>query len=281
MLNWEATEEKSNNSLEDFNIFNEIKDASAAKKEILDEKSKKEKDVYDYILFYWNIIKIIDFVLLFIIIVFWAYIYIQKSDISNNSYLNLICPLILWSELESHIWSNDCSSITAFNSEFTTKLNTTKKTYFENIGKILPDLYSTLYTDTKEKEFLLNKTNERLKVLEILQEFIALKNGFDIDKQKVTCENITITSEKTLKLDCQAYSSEWDSISWYSVEEKVNGKSISVALSFLDYIKNKSTKFTVINKQKDFSQDLATNWFYIYKTSFTLEMKYNWDNLTF
>jgi hypothetical protein len=55
-----------------------------------------------------------------------------------------------------------------------------------------------------------------------------------------------------------------------------------VAMSFLNYIQTKASKFTLINKQKTFSQETTSVGFYIYKTGFTLEMKYNnGDNLSF
>jgi predicted secreted acid phosphatase len=95
------------------------------------------------------------------------------------------------------------------------------------------------------------------------------------------CKDIEIDSKNNFKANCEAYSTEWDEILWNDWVEKVNWTSISVAVSFLNYIQTKSTNFTLINKTKSFSQEATNFWFYIYKTNFILEMKYNGDNLSF
>jgi hypothetical protein len=95
------------------------------------------------------------------------------------------------------------------------------------------------------------------------------------------CKDIEIDSKNNFKANCEAYSTEWDEILWNDWVEKVNWTSISVAVSFRNYIQSKSTNFTLINKTKSFSQEATNFWFYIYKTNFILEMKYNGDNLSF
>ncbi len=271
------------NNIEDFNIFNEIKDNSIAQKELLDEKTKNEKNIYDYLLFYWNIIKIFDYILFFIIVFWLAYIFIQKSDsYAEKSYLNLICPILVWWEINTYISWNACSSITALNDEYTNKLTNLKQKNFSDIWKILPDLYSLTYKDSKEKEFLLNKSKDRLKVLNVIEEFENLKmNYWNWDSKKVVCKSMAIDENKVVKFDCEAYSTEWDEIPGYSSEinEKYYWKSIAVALSFLDYLKNNSSKFTLINQQKEFSQDMTNTNYYFYKTKFKIELKYKWDDI--
>jgi hypothetical protein len=77
----------------------------------------------------------------------------------------------------------------------------------------MPKLYQITSSNLKEKDFLLSKTKERLRVLNILEEFEKLKNNYNfVDKSKITCKDITIDSNKIFKANCEAYSSLWDEI---------------------------------------------------------------------
>lgn len=274
-------EGEKNNSFEDLNIFNEISQNAYWKSD--NENVKKEKDVYDYLSFYSSVFKFLNYVFLIIIMLFSTYIFIQKSeDFYDSAYLNLFCPLFLWAEASDYIsWSN-CSSITMYNKKITTDLNTLRQNQFANIVEVIPKIYELTSSNTKEKDFLVSKSRDRLKVLNIIEEFEKLKNDYNyVDRNKIVCKEIIIDSNNVFKASCDAYSTEWDEIVWYEWKEKVNGTSISVAVSFLNYIQTKSNNFTLLNKQKNFSQEPTNFWFYIYKTSFNLEMKYNWDNLSF
>lgn len=274
-------EGENNNNFEDLNIFNEISQNSFIKNE--KEIIKKEKDIYDYLSFYSWIVKFFNYVLLIVIMLSWTYIYIQKSDVFYKSaYLNLFCPLFMWSEASSYIAWENCSSIKTYNSEITETLNKLRQNYFTKIVDLVPKIYELTSSNTKEKEFLISKTRDRLKVLTIIEEFEKLKTDYNyVDKNKILCNDIIIDSENVFKANCEAYSTEWDEIVWNDANEKINGTSISVAVSFLNYIQTKSSNFTLVNKQKNFSQEQSNYWFYIYKTGFKLEMKYNWDNLSF
>lgn len=274
-------EGEKNNSFEDLNIFNEISQNSYWKSDT--ENVKKEKDVYDYLSFYSSIFKFLNYVFFIIIMLFSTYIFIQKSEeFYDSAYLNLFCPLFLWAEASDYTsWSN-CSSITTYNKKITADLNNLRQNQFAKIVELIPKIYELTSSNTKEKDFLVSKSRERLKVLNIIEEFEKLKNDYNyVDRNKIVCKEIVIDSNNVFKASCDAYSTEWDEIVWYEWKEKVNGTSISVAVSFLNYIQTKSSNFTLLNKQKNFSQEPTNFWFYIYKTSFNLEMKYNWDNLSF
>ncbi len=270
-----------NNNFEDLNIFNEITQNSTIKGD--SSIIKNEKDVYDYLSFYTGVFKIANYLLFIVLLVFSTYIFIQKSESFYQSpYLNLLCPLFLWSEANDYIAWENCSSIKTYNEKITNDLNAINSNHFNKIVEIIPKIYELTSSNTKEKDFLVSKTRDRLKVLNIIEEFEKMKSEYVYnDKNKIICKDIVIDSKNTISANCNAYSTEWDEIVWYEGMEKVRGTSISVAVSFLNYIQTKSNKFTLLNKQKSFSQE-ATNFdFYIYKTSFDLEMKYNWDNLSF
>jgi hypothetical protein len=68
-------------------------------------------------------------------------------------------------------------------------------------------------SNSKEKDFLLTKTKERLKVLKIIEDFERMKNDYNfVDKNKIMCKDIEIDSKNNFKANCEAYSTEWDEI---------------------------------------------------------------------
>ena len=274
--------EEKNNNFEDLNIFNEITKNADITNDT--DKIKEKKDLYDYLSFYTKTFKLISYILLLIMMLSSTYVYIQKSEsFYEHPYLNLLCPLFLWSDVSSYISWENCSSITTYNKKITNDVNTLKQEQFNKIVEQVPKIYELTSSNSKEKDFLLAKSKERLKVLNIIEEFEKMKNDYSyVDKDRIVCKDIVIDSKNVFKANCEAYSSYWDDdIVWYDWSKKVNGTSISVAMSFLNYIQTKSNKFTLINKQKTFSQESTNIGFYIYKTGFSLEMKYNGDNLSF
>jgi len=87
----------------------------------------------------------------------------------------------------------------------------------------------------------------------MIEKFDTLKNEFEpINKGKILCSNIEISSDGMFSIDCSAFSSRWDrNIVWLSWKnqksENVSGTSISIAS--------------------------ANYWGYSRKTDFTLNVK--------
>lgn len=284
-------ENPKSNDFDNSNIFDELTQDMDLENSVKEMKKEEEKDLYYYLSFYSWIFKGINYIFLIIIILSFSYFYIQKSDkLYQNSYLNLFCPVFLWdaSSYVDSTWEN-CSSVEAFKQNFETNtLSALKKEQYSKIVSVLPDVYTLdNLPRSKEVSFLLDKTQDRLKVTTILSEFDKLRNLYDsVDKTKIVCSDISIDIKNTLKASCSAFSSDWDEgILWYDWKDKnakVNWTSIAVANSFLNYIQTTSNNFTLINKQKTFSLETVTwNWFYTSKTNFSLELKYNWNNLSF
>lgn len=286
MDNW------NNNDFDNSNIFNELSQDADIENTIKELKEVEERGLYYYLWFYSNIIKFVNYFLFFIIVVFFIYNYVQKSDtLYQNSYLDLVCPLVLWQEVSDNLTSDwiSCSSVSSFLVNYKKdNLDTLEKSQYNKIISLLPDVYAQkLLFKSKDISFILNKNSERLEVFAMLSDFDELIKSYDyVDKNKVKCESITIDSEGILRTTCIAFSTDWDEwILWYDPEDKnskVNWTAISVASSFLNYIEKSSTKFTLLDKQKKFSlwsvEDIG---FYTASTNFTLELKYNWNNLTF
>ena len=108
----------------------------------------------------------------------------------------------------------------------------------ESAKTLCPDLANN-FTNSKPVTFLLNKTDSRLKPLDILSDFDAIKNKFEpIDKSKIQCFDMVIKDDMTLSARCEAYSSDWDSDISTVNNQKNSGTSISVASSFIDFMEN-------------------------------------------
>jgi hypothetical protein len=55
--------------------------------------------------------------------------------------------------------------------------------------------------------FLLEKSNNRIKPLKILEEFDKMKNKFEPDlKSKIKCSNLTLNSDYNFEMNCSAFS---------------------------------------------------------------------------
>lgn len=274
----------SNNDINESNIFKEL----SWELDFWDIKQESEtldvvKDSIYYMwlsrkwLFYFNI------ALLLILLLVFSYVKIQKSEtMLSNSLLNPICSILLGSDLSSKItW--DCSSVYSLYTKYNTDNETAKMTFTNSITNILPTIYALEnFTLSKDVKFLLEKTDSKLRPLDILSSFDKLKNSFVAwDKWQLTCSNIEIAEDSLLSISCTAYSSDWtDSIPSSEPGKKISGTSISLATSFISYIEKNSKDFQIIDKPKIFSWDNYTGvWYYTKKTDFNLKLKYYKNNI--
>jgi hypothetical protein len=68
------------------------------------------------------------------------------------------------------------------------------------------------FLKSKDVTFLLDKSNNRLQIIEVLERFDSLKKDFlNVDKSRIQCRNIDINSvDKILNLTCDAYSQSYE-----------------------------------------------------------------------
>lgn len=263
-------------------------------KEKTDLNQDKVKDKEYYINLSLSILWVLNVILIIFMVLSFFYISIQKNtSYYSSSLIDPFCAVILWSYSDKNTWDY-CSSVSALKQDYITKTNELKNWFVLWIDKVkwLDDIFLDLYTlenfkSSKEWEFLtLNKLN-KLKVVNILNDFDRLKNDFSAwDKKMVECKNIKITSDNILTASCDIFSSSWETVDlqwglwiiWDSWNKKdlIWWTSISTAASFLNFIeKNPTYNFQVISKQKIFSSDFAWEWPYVRKTKLELELKYN------
>lgn len=267
------------------NIFDEFSTDSSLINEIEKIKEEQQKDLFYYFSLLWKIFQKI-FILFFILIILsYVYIYIQKSkSFSDSPIIDPICSLFVdWSV---YLPENTtyCSSITYLKDYYSKELSTLKT---EQTKKILDNIVKVYEQDnflkTKEVTFLLNKSENKISNLDVLEKFDILKNEFSwIDKSKIQCNTIEInTNSKYLKMRCYSYSQWYEKwiiwFSWRKNYDEIWWTSISIANSFLNYIDKNSTDFTLVERQKIFTSEnvvWATNW-YTNKTSFDVKLKIN------
>jgi len=263
-------EEKINTSniFDDFDVDDESREDT--------EKLPEIKDSYYYLGLIWNIFKYINFVIIFSLIILGWYIYIQNdtSDFSKNqSYLNPFCNILngKWVSL----WGN-CSWLSSSIQNLNEKIKEKEKSYLKKIIPILKDSYENKSVkNSKEALFLINKKENKNDPIKILNEFDILKNKFSpINKSKIKCENILI-KWNIFTAKCSSYSISWDDkIPSPDLNWKIEGTSITLANSFIDFIWN-NDNFNILNKQKTFEKKpYFWEWEYVYSTDFKIELEY-------
>lgn len=261
------------------NIFS---DFETEKKEI-EKEEKKRYNIFDKLNILLKVLQWV-FVLVLLIFILWvSYIQIQKSEtFANNEFLNPICSFFNW---DLDMWAGWCSSITYNKNLIDQEIKTVFQEQSKKIFSILPIMYEKeSYLNTKEIQFLVQKSQNKLKVLEIIEKFNYFLNYFTwFEKSKIKCFEFKIDSEKNFTMKCEAFS-KWymyDEIIWFSgnknsKDESVSWTSISIANSFINYLEKNALKyFIVIDKQKVFESEqfLDTSNWYTSKTSFELKLK--------
>jgi uncharacterized membrane protein len=282
-------EEKENNvesvNIDSTNIFDEFSGDEVLKEEIEKIKIIREKNSYYYLSIISKFLKFFNTIFILIFITFWVYMYIQNdSTITNADYLNPICNLFV----ESTWRQSSCASVSALLKINKDNYEKKEKFFYESNLSLVWKVYDiSNFIFSKEVTFLLHRTENKLRSLEILEEFDKLKNEFEpINKSRLKCSNISINSSYILKMSCSAYSWNWDNkILWFSGkntgQDNIWWTSISRASSFINFLEKKEkSKFILLNKQKvfDFVGVVGEGW-YTRKTDFKLELKFKNNNI--
>lgn len=279
--------EKKQDNIDSTNIFEEFSQDEELKSEVKSNQKQKEKWIHYYLWLLNTLLKSINIIFVLLFLVAGWYLYIQNNEEFNNiSYLDPICSIFI-DEKYIPAWES-CSSAASLAKKYNESNADLSNKYYAMIANAIEDVYYVSnFTFSKEILFLLDKTENRLSPLSILSDFDKLKNEFEpINKWKLVCFNILIEGDGTLSVECDAYSSYWDTnivwIAWINDEtKKVSWTSISVASSFINYIEKNSKIFTIIDKQKEFTySDVINYWWYSRKTNFSIKMTLRSNNLS-
>ena len=272
-----------NPQIDSTNIFEDFTWDAALDKEVKAVEEKQEKNMFYYLRISGNFLKIINLFFVLFLCMFLIYSFFQNRDSSENyGFFAPVCHLLLW-DVANDV--SGCFGINYYSWQIAWNLEETKKDQFDQITPLFQHVYELdSFTNSKEVTFLLEKTDSRLRPLQVLADFDKLKNKFEpIDKSKVVCEDIVIRDDMTLSARCEAYSSDWDSdITTTDKDDKNAWTSISIASSFIDFIENTDgSHFRVIDKQRIFDfTNVSGNGIYTKKTNFDLNLRYtNTNNL--
>jgi len=278
----ELEEEKSLNIFDDFNQDDSLLE------EVDQIKQDRDRDIYYYFAKAWKVLQVIFVLWLLLVAILYSYIYVQNKiytwESKDNQLLWPFCFILLnWVDYDL----NDCTSIATLKDDYTNKLSDVKVKQSKQILNVVKWVYEIEnFTKTKDVIFLNDKTEWKLKVLKILEEFDNLKNEFaSVDKQIIQCQNIKIDQVKeVITMNCNAYSAWFESwIRWFDGKNEpgsyVKWTSISIANSFLNFISLESKTFTIIDRQKLFKSDsiVWSKTGFTSKTPFVLKLKYNLD----
>lgn len=270
------------------NIFDEFESNNSNLIEEVERlKKESKKDIYYYLNISTKVIWYLFWIFLLFLIISYVYVYIQKNEnIYNKGFLDPICWIIMWDSPSPDEFLS-CSSITFSKKYYEQRLSRLKITQTEKILPLVSLVYEREnFLKSKEISFLLDKSENKFRVLDILEKFDSLKNSFTwISKSRVTCSDINLDwDDKIFSLKCEAFSSNFDNdIIWYSWTRSsqwwsfVQWTSISIANSFLNYIEKNSNDFTLFDRQKTFSNTSVVwdqSW-YTTKTQFDVKLKIN------
>lgn len=282
MLEKGKNNSEENEKLNTSNIFDEFDVDDETRQEI--EKINIKKDPIYFISKISSFMRTLNFLLFFIIIIVLSYIFVQKTEstfFEQKDYLAPFCTILNWFDYQS--WST-CSSLTISLNNINKKNKQLEKKYLLKIIPIITKSYEIENIQNSQKAlFIINKSKNKNNPINILNEFDKLKNQFrGIEKQKMTCNKINIHND-ILEARCSTFSTAWHTgipwLKWEKSVDRIEGTSISLASSFLNFI-DKNDTFSLMEEQKTFNR-IPYFWEgnYIYKTDFRLKIKYIKSNL--
>lgn len=271
------------------NIFDELSWAQEVWDEVQKIEETENKDMFFY-LKKFNTFSFFLNIILFLSIWVWSlYVYVQSQEEKKAyPFLTPICSLFLWN-IDTE--ENNCYGINSIFSDYEEKVEELKIQQAEQIAPLLSEVYTIENFSLSPKiAFLLEKTETRLRPLEIIMAFDEMKNIFaPIDKKELRCYNMKISQGDILDVTCDAFSSDWDTsiVNLWEGDSisPVNGggTSISKASSFIYFLENHSkSKFQVISKPDTLSKQEVQELPYTQITTIHLELRYtNLSNLSF
>lgn len=259
------------------------KDMMNEKKKELSETLQK-KDPVLYLSKASGILKFWFFIFLFFWSILFTYWIIQNNESPNKiSLLKPICFLFLGKEVANDY--DGCTSLSSARQYYDWKFDDLKVQQSEKIISILDRVYSIdNFLFTEDIAFLLEKSSSKLPIVSILSEFNELKDAFEPTKKvyALECNDMSITNKWEVVMSCSSYSSDWSdsNIMWYNwqtTSKKISGTSISVASSFVNFIRKKWENFQVVESSKVYSywaQLDESKQRYTKRTDFDLTLKY-------
>lgn len=276
------TSQNQNTDINSENIFDEFTDSQEIKAELDENDKKNEKDIYYYLGKISSTLLWLNIILFLLIILGFAYVYIQNSETKREyTFLSPICSIFLWN---GNIYPGTCYGISPALNEYNQLLEQISLQQSERILPLLGDTYSLEnFNLSKKVSFILDKSNSRLKPLEILNEFDKMKNIFSpTDKSEISCYDINIL-DHVISMTCDSFSSDWntDIVSVESTTLKTlawGGTSISKASSFIDFLERyPNSPFEIVNKPEKYNSESFQSWPYTQKTTFRFDLLYVGD----
>lgn len=280
-----ALEDKTPNTpVQTENIFEEFANIEA--QEDIQVQADK-RGLYEYLSIGNKVLMILNICILCFLFIWFIYSYIQKNIEKNQySYFAPICHIFL-GDIASNYAPSNCYNVYGAYSDLETQVEQVTKQQTQQITPLLSELYGLEnFNYSKKVRFLLDSTVDRMKPLTMLQEFDTLKNTYSpIDKSEIQCYDIIFSDKRKMKMNCDAYSSDWDTaiaglddgVLVYDFE----GSSITRASSFMNYIeKAPGSSFSIISQTENLNHVSVNLWPYTQKTNFQLELEYSPQNIS-
>ncbi len=269
------------------NIFDEFSESEKIWDEVQKLEEEQKRDTYYYLKKLSSFLFTINTLIFIWICISVVYIYIQSGDQKKEySFLAPICSLFLWN---IDVANGSCYGVKPILDEYTQRLEEEKAKQVEAIVPLIGEVYSIEnFNLSKKVLFLLEKTNTRVKPLEILSAFDEIKTKFTPrDKLEISCYDITLNTGNILELSCDVFSTDWDTqilsfedgavkdIEWW-------GTSVTKARSFISFIENiPESPFTILSAPEALSSEAANLSPYTQKTNIHLKLQYNSNKISY
>lgn len=282
-----AEKQTDHQELNSENIFDEFTDSQDIQNEIKQVEQQEHKDLYYYLKHLNTVFICVNVLVFFIVITMFSYNYIQKQETKTSyNFLAPICSIFLWDVNKN---DGNCYSVSSMLNEYQNKLTQEQSGQGQRILPLLWEVYSLEnFNLSKKVSFILEKSQKRLRPLEILWEFDRIKNKFSpTDKWEISCYDIFI-SWWEVNITCESFSSDWNTDIISFEDERISqlsgwGTSISRASSFINFIENlPDSRLEVVEKPETFVSKSIQLGPYTQSTTFQLQLRYIEDfNLSF
>jgi len=268
-----------NQTVSSENIFDEFTNSDEIKKEIEQTDKNIEKDIYFYLKKISSVLLVLNIIALLLILFSAFYIYVQEGeDKKEFSFLSPVCSVFLWS---NEYFPNTCYGISAVYLEYGDELSSETNNQIVRLLPLIWEVYSLEnFNLSKKVSFILEKSENRLTPLRMLENFDEIKNIFSpTDKWEIACYDIAI-SNNILDITCDSFSSDWNT-DILTVQDTTLASlpgwwtSISKASSFLYFIENYSKSlFEIIEKPSSFNSQSVQVPPYTQKTTFQFQLQF-------
>ncbi len=174
-----------NQEINSSNIFDEFDSDDSLLSEVEKIKDEQSKDVFFYMSTAGKVFQNLFIIVLLLILCSLGYLYMQKNEeVVNKWFLDPVCNFVVW-KVPTPEWNSFCSSLAFTKKYYSDKLTKVKSEYSTDIFWILIRIYENEnFLKTKEVSFLVNKSDNKVKLIRNYGKIWFIKTRFPLNREK-------------------------------------------------------------------------------------------------